>query len=263
MIERYMYQDIIQFKMGRAVNNQVLYWAAVYLVDGLLIDTGPAHTAHELLAELRREKVEKAVNTHYHEDHIGGNALLQRELGIEIFAPVKSIERIAAKPALYPYQELVWGCPEPSRPNPLGKEVRTGKYRFEVIETPGHSDDHVVFWLPEKGWLFAGDLFVSETPKTARPEDNQGEIIASLQKVHRLHPQVLFTGLGNIVEEATGALARTILYLERIRDQVDRFKAQGFTPAQMVREIFGRESALKELTQGQFSSENFVRSFDK
>ncbi|MEW6275759.1 MAG: MBL fold metallo-hydrolase [Bacillota bacterium] len=83
-----------------------------------------------------------------------------------------------------------------ARDRPLGNEVRTGRYHFEVIETPGHSDDHVVLWLPEKGWLFAGDLFVSETPKTARPEDNQNEIIESLRKVHHLHPQVLFTGLG-------------------------------------------------------------------
>ncbi|MEW6275752.1 MAG: MBL fold metallo-hydrolase [Bacillota bacterium] len=70
MIERHTYEDVIQFKLGRAVKNQVLYWVAVYLVDGLLIDTGPAHTAHELLEELRGKKVEKAVNTHYHEDHL-------------------------------------------------------------------------------------------------------------------------------------------------------------------------------------------------
>ncbi|MGB9905057.1 MAG: MBL fold metallo-hydrolase, partial [Desulfotomaculales bacterium] len=152
MIERRQYDEVTQFKMGRSVNGRVLYWVAAYLVDGLLIDTGPAHTARELLAELRGERVEKAVNTHYHEDHAGGNALLKRELGIEIFAPRRSIEKMAGERSLYPYQELVWGYPEPSRPKPLGDEITTRRYLFEVIKTPGHSEDHVVLWLPEKGW---------------------------------------------------------------------------------------------------------------
>lgn len=261
MIRRSTYQDVIQFKMGRASDGQVLYWVAAYLIDGLLIDTGPAHTASELVEELSSNKVEKAVNTHYHEDHIGGNACLQRELGVEVYAPAKSLERIAAKPKLYPYQELVWGYPESSHPKPLASEIRTGRYRFEVIEAPGHSDDHVVLWLAEKGWLFTGDLFVSESPKTARPEEDQDQIIESLRKVQDLQPGVIFTALGDIVEDASRVLARTISYLERIRDQVHELNGRGFTPPDMVKKIFGRESTLKKLTQGQFSSENFIRSF--
>lgn len=61
------------------------------------------------------------LNTHHHEDHIGGNALLARELGVELWAPAASLERLAApEKELYPYQMLMWGPAPPSRPGPWG-----------------------------------------------------------------------------------------------------------------------------------------------
>ncbi|MGB9847592.1 MAG: hypothetical protein ACPLRH_08810, partial [Desulfotomaculales bacterium] len=75
-----------------------------------------------------------------------------------------------------------------------------------------------------------------------------------------LNPQVLFTAPGRIVEDAAAVLERTISYLEKTRDEIAALAGRGLPAGQIVLEIFGRESSLKEMTQGQFSTENFVRS---
>ncbi len=77
--------------MGREMDGAVLYWTAAYLVDGLLIDTGCAFTAEELICFLREHEVKQVVNTHHHEDHVGANYLIQRELGLDIFAHATAV----------------------------------------------------------------------------------------------------------------------------------------------------------------------------
>ena len=42
-----------------------------------MVDTGCAHTHKELLKALEGRPVERIVNTHTHEDHIGANGALQ------------------------------------------------------------------------------------------------------------------------------------------------------------------------------------------
>lgn len=261
MIQVRDFEQVTQFRMGRVVDGQVAYWCAAYLVDGLLIDTGCAHTAGELLAELRGRRVELVVNTHYHEDHTGANALLARELGLELRAPAGSLEAIGQGYQLPPAREMVWGAFEPSHPQPLGSEVLTGHHRFEVLATPGHSLDHVTLLEPEHGWAFVGDLWITDRPKTCRLEDDHNLTIDSLKRLRGSHPRVLFTGLGQIIEDAAGVLAGTIAYLEGERDRFLAMTARGLSPAEIVTAHYGRESSLHTMTSGEISYENFVRSF--
>jgi glyoxylase-like metal-dependent hydrolase (beta-lactamase superfamily II) len=103
--------EVTRVKMGREYQGRVLYWTAVYLVDGLLIDTGCPHTAEELTRFLEGQHLDRAVNTHHHEDHVGANHLLQQRFGIPIMASRQSAPLIGQSSRLLPYQELVWGYP--------------------------------------------------------------------------------------------------------------------------------------------------------
>ena len=62
------------------------------------------------------------------------------------------------------YRKLTWGQPMGFAAEMLGETLYTRNYEFEVIHTPGHAPDHVALHEPEKRWLFAGDLFISERP---------------------------------------------------------------------------------------------------
>ena len=46
-----------------------------------------------------------------------------------------------------------------------------------MIETPGHCPGHIVLFEEKIGRMFVGDLFVTETPRAIRPNENVGKII--------------------------------------------------------------------------------------
>ena len=264
MIQISQHGPVTCFKMGREIRGQVSYWCAAYLVEDVLIDSGCLHTAAELAQALAGRGVRAVVNTHHHEDHIGGNALLAQELGVELYAPAAALERLAdPEKELYPYQMIMWGPAPASRPRPLGEEVLTPSHRLEVIPAPGHSDDLVVFYEPDQGWAFVSDLWVAPRQKTSRDHENSRQILAAQKALATRGPRVMFTGMGEVVQPAAPALAESVAFLEETQTQVLALAARGLEPPQMVAELFGRESSLMGLTQNQLSYENFIRSFLK
>ncbi len=262
MIEVNRFEEVTQIKMSREVGGTPLYWVAAYFVDGLLIDTGCKYTAEELVAFLEGQDLRLAVNTHYHEDHIAANYLLKQKFGIRIFAPRESVPLINQVPRLYPYQEMVWGYPEPTGVDCLSPKIETEHFCFDVVDTPGHCKGHVALVEPGKGWCFSGDLFISPRPKVVRPEEDIGEITRSMEKLAALPTErlILFTAMGNIVPEGRSALQECIEYFRDLSKKAKRLEKEGLSAARIRDEIFGRESHLAAPTDGQFSSENLVRS---
>jgi glyoxylase-like metal-dependent hydrolase (beta-lactamase superfamily II) len=129
MLEVSGFEDVICIRMSQTTEGKPSSWVACYLVDGLLVDTGPAHVSAELMRFLENKKVQKVVNTHYHEDHIGSNDEILKKLGINIFAHPKAVPKINKPAKLFPYQEIVWGYPVPCETKKIGKRVDTDNYQ--------------------------------------------------------------------------------------------------------------------------------------
>lgn len=258
MITTREHGPVTQIKMSRFAPGTSV---SAYLVDGLLVDSGLAYTAEELAGFLASREVHGIVNTHYHEDHIGGNATVTERCGAKALAHPLALEKMARRPHLFPYQEESWGYPAPCTAEAIGESVSTAHYRFNVVHTPGHSPDHICLHEPELGWLFTGDLFISTHPRVARPEEDQWQIIQSLRKIAVLKPRLLFTAPSNVVTEPERVLAETIAYLEQLGARIAGLRARGLTAEQTAREIFGEEGPVTAMTQGQFSAANLVRGF--
>ncbi len=252
--------EVVQLMMGREMEGTVLYWTAAYLVDGLLIDTGCAYTVEELGGFLEKQEVELVVNSHHHEDHIGANAFIKQQLGLEIYAHPLAIPLIKNGFPLLEYQEMVWGYPELTEVQPLPETIRTKHYSFEVIETPGHSLDHIVLFEREKGWCFSGDLFVSENLKVLRADEDINGIIASLEKLMALPAEelTLYTSLGRVVPDGKRAMASFLEYLRDLRQKVAGLAGESLTAPEIRDHIFGRETQMAPLTGGHFSVLNLV-----
>jgi len=270
MITISQFGEITQFRMGRESQGQepwqppgqVFYWTAAYLVDGLLIDTGCPHTAEEFVRSLEGRTVKLAVNTHYHEDHVGANYLLQQKFGIRILASRESIPLINGVYKLYPYQELVWGYPVPTKVELLPEKIETEHFRFDVVPTPGHCKGHVALVELTQGWCFSGDIFASREPKAVRPEEDVGGITRSMQKLVDLKTDqlILFTSLGNVVQDGREALRACIAYLKDLSLKAKRLEKQGLSAVAIRDQLFGRETVLAGLTEGQLSAENMIRA---
>lgn len=272
MILEEQFGPVTQLRMGRDMDGQVLYWVAAYLVDGLLIDTGCHFTAGELADYLSGKDLKSVFVTHYHEDHIGGCAALQNKFDLPLYAGQKSLPLIKVTPKLYSYQELVWGYPEAADYEVLAApEIKTEHYLFKVVETPGHSIDHLVLIEESQGWCFSGDLFVSENIKVLRPEENISQIMNSMHKLLKLFSDqdsfnnsgkmTLFTSIGKVIPAAHVALRNCLSYLEDKALEVRRLQDnQGLSTEEIVLKIFGAESTMADITDGQFTTKNLVNS---
>jgi glyoxylase-like metal-dependent hydrolase (beta-lactamase superfamily II) len=257
------YEQVTQIKLCRYLDFSPRATVSAYLVDSLLIDSGPAYTAEELTEFLKDKGVKMVINTHHHEDHIAANALLKERYGVELLAHPLAVDKINQPAKLYPYQEEVWGYPVPSQVNKIGDSVTADNFRFEVIYTPGHDRDHICLFERKHGWLFTGDLFVSTHPNVIRPMSDVRQMIDDHKKVKDLTPRLLFPAPGKVITEPVPVLEQTIRYLEDLGQKVMELHGKGLAPVEIMKQIFVDEDPLAEFTQQQFSSLNLIKSYLK
>ncbi len=277
MLKITRYGDVTRFDLARTLAGRGRYWTAAYLVDGMMVDTGCAHSAPELVKALADTPLERIVNTHAHEDHIGGNGPLQRHsdapqqeghgeleilahpLALPVLADPRKMQR------LHPYRRVMWGWPEPSEGQPIedGAVVETTRYRFQVLHTPGHSPDHICLYEPQQGWLFTGDLFVGGQDRALRADYDVWEIIASLKRIAALPTTVLFPGSARARENPAETLATKISYLEELGKGVLALDRQGWDVGEIASALCGSQMLIEFITLGHFSRRQLVLSYLK
>jgi glyoxylase-like metal-dependent hydrolase (beta-lactamase superfamily II) len=252
---------VTRYRLARTVLGRGRYFTAAYLVDGLLVDSGCAHTVDELTRALETEQVHTVVNTHSHEDHVAGNAAIQRLHGAqllahELAAPILANPRRQQQQL---YRRLFWGYPEPSSVEPLEEAVATPRYRFDVILTPGHSLDHVALHEPREGWLFVGDAFVGGRDRALRRDADPWQTIASLRRLAALDVRGMYPGSGTIYARPHEALLTKIDYLEQLGGRVVELHRRGWPLRRIQRHVLGREHVIARLSGGDFSGFNLIR----
>ncbi len=161
MIKISKHGEVTRFDLARSIAGHGRYWTTAYAVDGMLVDTGCAHTAPEFIQALDGIVLNTIVNSHSHEDHIGANGPLQRVRGdVDILAHPHALQILAdprKEQPLHPYRRYFWGWPDPSRGQQVsnGEFIETDHHRFQVIYTPGHSPDHLCLSPTMAGYSLA------------------------------------------------------------------------------------------------------------
>ena len=267
MLKITSYGDVTRFDLARTLASRGRYWTSAYLVDGLMIDTGCAFSAAELVRALSETPLAGIVNTHSHEDHIGANGPLQRQRdGLEIRAHPLALPILAdprRRQPLQLYRRILWGWPEPSQGKPLsdGEVIKTEHYRFQVIYTPGHSPDHICLYEPDQGWLFSGDLFVGGQDRALRAGYDVWGIIFSLKRIAALPATTLFPSSARVRDNPAAELAAKIEHLEKLGEQVLALHRQGRSVNEIVRALCGGPMLIEAITLGHFSRRRLVLSY--
>jgi ribonuclease/clavin/mitogillin len=251
---------ITRIIMAKAVAGRAVYEVSAFLLGDTLIDSGCPHTARELVDWCRGRGVRRVINTHYHEDHTGGNALLARELGVEVLAPPRAIPILAHFYRLPVYRRFTWGQPVDFEPRPLGSDCVIGDIAFRVIPTPGHADDHVCLFQPDHGWLFSGDLYITERAHYLRRIEDAWCILASLSKVLALSPRLLACSHAGFRSDAAGAISAKIAYWESLARQAAELRHRGLEVRAITHRLIGPEGFLTYFSLGDFSKINLIRS---
>lgn len=109
--------------------------------SAVIVDPGDAAPVLDVLAKNQLSLCAILI-THHHVDHIGGvKTLLQRYPAIPVYGPVHEMITTVSRPCGENDRVII---PE------LGCE-------FKVIETPGHTQGHIVYYSAAQHLLFSGD----------------------------------------------------------------------------------------------------------
>lgn len=258
---------VVGIRMARSFLGRPVYWTTAYWVDGLLIDTGPKCTASELVKLLETVYVDQVVVTHSHEDQIGGlHALRERYPDAAFYASRASLPILEDPSRLHlqMYRRLVSGTPEPvtgvASLDTVDNLLQTSECRFRVIETPGHTRDHICLFEPEHRWLFSGDAYMGGPDQAWPPEFDMFGIISSLRTLASLHPERLFPSSGDVRRTPLPDLHQKVQQLIDLARAVARLQAAGLTIPEMVSALFKEEPKLYFWTRGHFSAVHLIEA---
>jgi glyoxylase-like metal-dependent hydrolase (beta-lactamase superfamily II) len=259
------YGPVTRFRMKRSILGLNPLYVHAFCVDGLLIDTGPAFGASDLAAAIEREgcRPEQLVNTHTHEDHIGANRILCERYGL-----TPQVHPLGLDPLAHPepwhhfhlYRLAYWGAAQPGPPAvALGDELRTDKYRFHVIQTPGHAQDHVALWEPDQGWLFTGDLVLGAKLLRVRPTEEPLTAIRSLKLLAKLKVGQVFCSHNWRVWTDTSVIQAKIAHWEGLKREAHRLQAEGLSESGMMERLLGAGDPIEFVSHGDFHRRHLLR----
>ncbi len=195
-----------------------------------------------------------------HEDHCGTAAWLQENKQVPILVHRYSIEAASQKATLPLYRLGSWGERPPFRGRPMPEEIQTPIHRFQVIDTPGHCDAHVVLYEEEKGWLFTGDVFVSIKQHVAFREENLGQMIESLKKLLNLDFNTIFCAHSGVLPDGYRLLEEKLAFLVELQDKVRTLETQGMSPRMIDRKLFPIKHPITDVSEGEGTSYHMVET---
>lgn len=124
-----------------------------------------------------------------------------------------------------------------------GDVVRVGTLNLMALHTPGHSADHLCFWIALDRALFTGDLVLGRgSSMVTYPEGDVAAYLRSLERVAALGPRILFPGHWDPVTEAMGKLEEYRIHrLEREAQVLAEVSRGRGTVRELTRRVYGPE----------------------
>ena len=190
-----------------------------------LVDTGFTSHAEQTLALVlhaldrhRTPKLRRILNSHLHSDHCGGNALIAKRTGSEVVIPEGNSYAVRNwDHRLLTFESTGQPCARFDFTDTLsaGDVLTMGGMEWEVLASPGHDVDSVMFHCEAEGILISADalwedgsgaIFPSANPKTL--DEDFAAAFETLGLVDTLDVRVVIPGHGPPFTDVDGAVAR-------------------------------------------------------
>jgi glyoxylase-like metal-dependent hydrolase (beta-lactamase superfamily II) len=146
------------------------------------------------------ERIEAAVPTHYHDDHVAGLNLLRDVEGTEVWAPA-NVAPILEAPERYDLPCLWYEAVRVDRTLAVGESFRWHEYDVRVHELPGHTLYAAAFEVEVDGRriLVCGDQQSNDDGRAVlnyqyRNRFRAGDYVRSAELYRAIRPDVLASG---------------------------------------------------------------------
>lgn len=194
-----------------------------------LIDSGFVGHADRTVSWVERHTNDLAVvvNTHWHSDHVGANALL-RASGARVAASARDAQDLAGPDPGCCQAEYLDQPVEPYTVDERltdGQVLQLGDSLWQVIGTPGHTPGHLSLWQPDQGVLIVGDALsdydVGWVNIALDGPDTAATALNSLQRLADLLPRLVLPAHGPIPADAAAAFTAGLRRARRLVQDPD------------------------------------------
>lgn len=229
--------------------------------------------------ELGEKKINDIIITHYHPDHFGYAGGMQEKTGARLSMP-----KIDADIAMHAWQDsflsdlndnyAMTGIPpdmahkmtantedfvDVVTPYPTvdhylaeGETIRLGKYMYDVIHTPGHSDGLVVFYNKERNMLLSTDHILPKiTPNISYwfhgDPDPLKSYLNSLAKVRKRDADLVVPSHGKPFHGANDRIDEITKHHEKRLDALLEAITSGATIYEASGKLFRKELNIHEM----------------
>jgi cyclase len=184
------------------------------------------------LAADQGRRADRLILTHGHNDHVFGCEALAAET---IVATTRSPAVIRSQAGSWARrfggseEEALGRLPRPTLLFDGRLVLDEGDGTIELFATPGHSDDGLSIWVPEKKLLVCGDTVVTAIPPAIGNGDSR-VLERSLLLLLDFAAETLVCGHGPPLRGAAavrGWIEATVAYLRDVRDRVRQALAAG------------------------------------
>ena len=261
LLKNYRFGDVKGVELGWSPFGYPMMTVYLYVVDDLMIDTGLRHMQREVIELAGSGKIRKAVLTHHHEDHSGNAAALKDALGVSVYGHPLTVSKMKADFATFPYQHYMWGKTVPLEMEIVPEVMETTNFKLKAIHTPGHSSDHTVYFEPNRGIIFSGDLYLSDKIKYFRADEMISDQIESLKKILCFDFDIVLCNHYPKFTNGKQRIVSKLQFLEDLYGSIKRIWEEGCPEKRIFRELGLKEQHfIKWFCFGNVSMRNAVRS---
>jgi alkyl sulfatase BDS1-like metallo-beta-lactamase superfamily hydrolase len=239
---------------------------AIATGDGLVLcDTGiffMAKTIHSTIRGWSKERLNAAVYSHGHVDHVFGTAPFEEEASANGWPAPRVIAHENVPPRFDRYvltaeynawinrrqfgiRELTWPT-EYRYPTETYRDRFTfdaGGERFELHHARGETDDHTWTWVPGRKLICCGDMMIWGTPNCGNPQKVQrypADWARALREMAALGAETLLPGHGFPVigaDRIGRTLTETAEFLEHLHDRTVAMMNAGSTLDEIIHAV--------------------------
>jgi glyoxylase-like metal-dependent hydrolase (beta-lactamase superfamily II) len=148
----------------------------IYVIGDVLIDAGTRHAGRRILRELKGRTLSAHALTHAHPDHQGASHEVCTKLGLAYWVPSGDADA-AEDPSLIGQRQPANAIAQffartmTGPGHPVDRRLHEGDEvaGFKVVDAPGHSAGHVVYWRESDRVLIVGDVLTNMDTMTGIP----------------------------------------------------------------------------------------------